>query len=161
MNRTERYAAKNWPGFLLFVLLTLFPAADAMAQGYLGKYCWTLTITTRETGSVTPETFAFQADVLYLGGESYSLNGKVVPSGDNPAVYSGTGIVIGGTLYASMAGSQSHASSGWQDSSVMHLELDVSTLNGTMYDVGNDFNPSTKEFTRRYTAGSAALTTCP
>ena len=161
MNRTGRYAAKNWPGLLLLGLLTVFPAADAMAQGYLGKYCWTLTITTRETGPVTPETFTLQADVLYLGGESYSLNGKVVPSGDNPAVYSGTGVVIGGTLYASMAGSQSHASDAGRDSSVMHVELNTSTLNGTVYEVGNDFNPSTLVFTRRYTAGSAALTSCP
>ncbi len=165
MNRTEHCAVKKLIGLLLqgLAVLAMFHAAEAAAQSYLGTYCWNMTITFTTVTGAQHGPFVMQADVAHVGGNTYSMHGRLTPSGDAPAIYSGSGPIIGNTLYLSMAGSQSHTSEAWRDTSVAHLELDLSTLNGTIYDVGTDYNPATGVFSNhRYTAATLTLLpTCP
>lgn len=142
----------------------LFPAADALAQSFMGRYCWNLTITdTTVSGMAIPTTLVLNSDIVNMGGGSYTLIGHVTVTGDNPFTLSGFGHTIGNMLYLDMSGSQSHATGGWRDSSAVHAAINMSTLTGTFYDVGNDFNAVTRQTdSTRYSAGTIALAAaCP
>lgn len=157
----------GWPFFALALLgLVLIPAPDASAQSasYMGRYCWNITVTdTTVTGMVIPTTFVFTSDIVNMGGVSFALTGYITNPGDNPAMYGGVGHIVGNTLYLNLTGSQNHLSGGWRDTSVFHAEIDPSSLSGTFYEVGNDFNATTRSRdSGRYTAGSIALApACP
>lgn len=143
----------------------LISASNALAQdpSFMGKYCWNLTITDTTTDTPILSTFVLTTDIVKMGTASYSLIGYVTDPGDNPAIFSGVGQFIGSTLYLSLIGSQNHLIGGWRDSSVLHAEINTSTLSGTFYDVGNDFNATTRaRDSSRYTAGTVEIaTTCP
>lgn len=143
------------------VATTLFPAG-AMAQTYVGKFCFSSTITERESGPVSPpETIPFvsQFDVTHLGGNAYALVGSIaIP--DQPFVTTGLATVIGGDIYANMTGTQSHPDS-WRDTGVNHTRINLATLSGSFYEVGHDYNTSTRTWDDRYTAGTVKQAACP
>jgi hypothetical protein len=166
MNRNEPSAVRQSCCSLLLglVVFIVLPTADAFGQSFIGTPCWNLTITdTTVTGMVIPTTLVLKSDISSMGGSSYTLIGHVTVSGDNPFTLSGFGHVIGGTLYLDMSGSQSHATGGWRDSSAVHAAINMSTLSGTFYDIGNDFNAVTRQTdSTRYSAGTIALAAaCP
>ena len=146
-------------------IFALSPIGNASAQNasYMGRYCWTITVTdTTVTGMTVPATFVLTSDIVGMGGVSYTLTGYTTDPGDNPAVYGGVGHIVGNTLYLNLTGSQKHIGQD-RDTSVFHAEIDPTTLAGTFYEVGNDFNVVTRSpDSGRYTAGTIALApTCP
>lgn len=151
---------------VLMLFCVVISASNALAQdpSFMGKYCWNATITdTTVSGMSIPTTFVLTTDIVKMGTASYSLIGYVTDPGDNPAIFSGVGQFIGSTLYLSLIGSQNHLTGGWRDSSVFHAEISTATLSGTFYEVGNDFNATTRATdSSRYTAGTLEIaTTCP
>ena len=140
---------------------TLFPAG-AMAQTYLGRFCFSSTITERESGPVSPpETVPFvsQYDVTHLGGNAYVLVGSIaIP--DQPFVTTGFGTVIGGEIFLNMTGTQRHPDA-WRDTGVNQTRLDLATLSGTFYEVGHDFSVASRTWDNRYTAGTVRQAACP
>lgn len=150
---------------ILILFYILISASNTLAQdpSFMGKYCWDLIITDDTTGLTLPATFILTTDIVKMGRASYSLIGYVTDSGDNPAIFSGVGQIIDSTLYLSLIGSQRHLNGGWRDSSVLHAEINTSTLSGTFYDVGNDFNATTRaRDSSRYSAGTIEIaTSCP
>lgn len=155
---------KKWSGFFSLVLLVfiLFPTPSAIAQSYIGTFCWSVTVTEKETGPISPpDTFLSKFDVVYLGGASYALQGKALPPGDNPAILAGTAHIIGSDVYMNLSLTQTHVSEPWRDTGAMQVKLSLPGLNGTFYEVGNDFNPSTRTFGPHYSAGTVTLTSCP
>lgn len=143
----------------------LFPAADALAQSFVGTYCWNMTVTdTTVTGRVVPFSYVMKTGITNMGNNSsYTLIGYVNDPGDNPFTVSGSGQIIGSRLYLDLSGSQSHISGGWRDTSAVHASLDTATFSGTFYDIGNDFNAVSRQVDgTRYTAGTIALASaCP
>jgi len=146
---------------VVLVAFFLFHARDAMAQSYMGNFCWNVTVTEKETGPVTPMTFLARFDVMHMGGVSYALQGAVLLPDDNPFVLTGAGHIIGGDIYMNLMTTQTHASIPWRDTGVMQVKLALSGLNGTFYEVGNDFNPSTVTFGPHYSRGTVTFTSCP
>lgn len=139
-------------------------AVSATPLTYMGKYCWNLTITdTTVTGTVIPTVLFFESDIQSMGGTSYTLIGDVLATADNPFTLSGFGHIIGSTIYLDLSGSQSHVSGGWRDTSAVHMSIDATTLTGTFYDIGNDYNAITHATdSTRYTAGTVApAPVCP
>lgn len=140
---------------------TLLPAG-AMAQTYVGKFCFSSTITERESGPVSPpETIPFvsQYDVTHLGGNAYALVGSIaIP--DQPLITTGLATVIGGDIYANMTGTQSHPDA-WRDTGVNQTRINLATLSGTFYEVGHDFSVSSRTWDNRYTAGTVKQAACP
>lgn len=166
MNKNDKALPKpNSFLFLVLLVLVLFSPAGALAQSFMGTYCWTLTLTdSTVTGQVLPTTFTMKTDITNMGSNtSFSLIGFVTDPGDNPMTFSGTGQMIGSTLYLDLSGSQSHASGGWRDTSAIHAALDSTAFSGTFYDIGNDFNAVTRQADgTRYSAGTIALAAaCP
>ncbi|EKD96995.1 MAG: hypothetical protein ACD_23C01143G0001 [uncultured bacterium] len=164
MKRNKLYVRPKWSDFLLPILVVFIlpPPTDALAVEFIGNYCWTITITdSTVTGLVIPSTAVLKSDIVNMGGTSYALTGTITDPGDNPYMLGGVAQSIGSKIYMHLTGSQSHLSGGWRDSSVIYAELDASTLSGTMYDMGNDFNVVTRTFNLRYTAGTIAPSVCP
>lgn len=148
----------------LIALLLLAGSEARAGSSYLGKFCFTSTITSRQTGPVSPQTMVSQYDVSSIGGNAYIIVGSVDITNE-PFVTTGFGTVIGNIgnkLYLNMTTTQSHADSQWRDTGINQTQLDLSTLSGTFYEVGHDFDPATGSFDNsRYTAGTVALMTCP
>jgi len=105
-------------------------------------------------------TFLSRFDVQYLGGASYALQGKALPPGDNPVILAGTAHIIGSDVYMNLSLTQTHVSEAWRDTGAMQVRLSLPSLNGTFYEVGNDFNPSTRTFGPHYSAGTVTLASC-
>lgn len=142
-------------------------ASTALAQSptFLGKYCWTITITdTTVNGMTLPATRTITTNIVDMGNGSYALTGYVLEPNDNPAIYGGVGHMLNGTLYLNLNGSQSHlAPLQDRDTSVLHAEMNLSNFTGTFYEVGSDFNLGTRTAdSMRYTSGNMALASaCP
>ncbi len=151
--------------FLAFLVFNLVSPAEALAQSFMGNYCWSATITdSTVTGQVIPTTLVIKTDIINIGSNaSFTLIGYVTDLGDNPLTLSGSGQVIGSTLYLDLSGSQNHITGGWRDTSAIHAALDTSTYRGTFYDIGNDFNAITRVADgTRYSAGTIELLpACP
>jgi hypothetical protein len=110
---------------------------------YLGESTWRFSITMDDDGPVS-SSMPMAAAITHMGGTYFTMQGYLIlPDGDGPFIMAGGGVLIGETLYLSMAGSQHHTDgSGNRDTTVIHIELNKTTLNGTFYGVGNDFNIS-------------------
>lgn len=150
---------KQFLSFLLILglgLLLLTPPQPAAAQ-YLGEVTWTATITETETGPLTvPLTITIKAGITRVGGNYYSVQGQSLTS--NPYILSGGGVLLGDILYVSCATSQRSNSTSWQNSGILHAEVNRITLNGSFYEIGRDFDPTYRLFKDHYAAGTLTRT---
>lgn len=147
--------ARAWR-HLLPGLVMLLPLL-AGAQSYMGKVCVVSTLTTRDQGPVTPEVRALEFDVTNLGGNSYSVAGALVIPGEEPAVATGHATVVGNDLYFNMILTMAH-SDGWMDTGINRTRLNLSTMTGTFYEIGNDYNHLSRTYDHtRYSAGTVQL----
>jgi hypothetical protein len=143
-------------------LLILGVPGQGAAQQYLGETTWTVSITQNKHGTVSPpETFTFTGAVTRMGGTYYTVQGYATVPSDNPDIVSGGGVLIGNTVYLTLTHSLLHTDTN-RDSAVLHLELDKATLNGTVYDVGHDFDTATEGpspvFSDHFSAGTLTRT---
>ena len=128
---------------------------------YLGKTTWTATVSdTTVTGVKPGDTFTITGGISKVGEEFYMFQGYVTPNTDGPFVVSGGGFLMGNTLIFTCSEAQQHTGAS-RDSGVMYITLDKTTLAGTFYDIGNDFDLSQRTFNQRYTAGNLALSGTP
>jgi hypothetical protein len=147
--------------FLVAVVIMGLCASHALASNpvtYLGKTTWTATITDDNKPSKIGASFTITGGISKVGDEFYLFQGYVTVGTDGPFVMSGSGFMMGSTLVFTLAESQKHTSESWRDSGVMHVSVDTSTLNGTFYDIGHDFDASSRTFDQRYTAGNLTCT---
>ena len=144
---------------IFLAALVLAVGAPAAAQAYLGRVCLTATVTERESGPVSGETFVVQYEAASLGGSMYAIAGRV-DTPDQPFIATGLATLVGGTLYINVTGTQSH-SDGWRDTGVNQTRLDLATMTGTFYETGRDYSRTTRQFDLRYTAGTLAASACP
>lgn len=159
-NPTFRRAAAAGLLVLTGAVAALAPTAAA-AQSYIGKVCFSVTITERQTGTLaTPQQAMVQYEATNLGGSTYAVAGRTLFAPDQPMMFSGYGIVVGNELYLNLTTSQTHAD-GWRDSGVNQTRLSLATLSGSFYEIGNDFRVTTREWDRRFTAGTVQVTECP
>ena len=70
----------NWlcAAVMFFPAALLFPAADALAQSFVGTYCWNMTVTdTTVTGRVVPFSYVMKTGITNMGN---MLGGMIMPS---------------------------------------------------------------------------------
>jgi hypothetical protein len=131
---------------------------------YLGQSTWTFSITLRESGPVS-ESASMTGAITRMGGTYYSFQGYVSLPDDGPIILAGGGVLVGDILYLNLTCTQKHTENDWRDTEIIHLELDKSTLNGTFYSVGQDFDESTagttQDFDSRFQAGTLTRTGSP
>lgn len=147
---------------LLPGLLMLLPLL-AGAQSYMGRVCVVSTLTTRDVGPVTPEVKRIEFDVTHLGGSMYALaGGLIVPPGE-PVVSTGLATVVGNDLYFNTTVTVAHAD-GWVDTGINRTRLSLSSMTGTFYEIGHDYNTITRTYDQnRFSAGTVQLSmsACP
>lgn len=146
---------------LLAVMAFLANSSRAVAGSYLGEYCWSMQVTETDTGPVSEGPFLVRAGATSMGGAYYMLQGTVTVSDDSPMVFGGAGTVVGNEVVFTLNGSQQHSAEPWRDTSTLQVRIDLSTLNGTLWDIGNDFNTSQRSFDRRYSAATLTHINCP
>jgi hypothetical protein len=152
-------AAVHWRQAMAALPLLWATAVPAQAQvpAYVGKVCLISTITTRQSGPVTPQVVPVLLDVTNLGANTYSVVGAATATGGQPFVVGGTATMIGGELFFNMTTTQTHAD-GWMDTGLNQTRLNVATMQGTFYEIGHDFNTANGQFdVSRYTAGTVSL----
>lgn len=147
----------KWRHALAALPLLWALGAAAQVPSYLGKVCLISTVTVRQTGPVAPQVIPMQLDVTNLGASTYSVMGAVTATGDQPFVVANTATIIGGDLYFNMTTTQAH-SDGWMDTAVHQARLNLSTMQGTFYEIGHDYNTANGQFdVNRYSAGTVSL----
>jgi hypothetical protein len=150
---------------MLFLGLTAANALAGNSFNFLGQTTWTVTISERETGPVTPFSITMTGAISKLGPNYYLFQGSVQIPDDNPFFLSGGGSLVTlhdaqtPTLVLTLNTSQLHTDFN-RDTGIMHVEINPSNLNGTFYEVGHDFNrdPNSRSFSQRFTAGSLSTT---
>lgn len=144
---------------IVTVVLLLGPVGSAaLAAGsvtYLGKATWTALITDSTDPDNINVSFSFTGGISRVGDEFYLFQGYA-NTPDGPFVMSGSGFLNGSTLVFTLSESQQHTGSTWRDTGVMHVSIDKSSLNGSMYDIGTDFDsgPARTFGQHRYTAAT-------
>ena len=138
-------------------------AANTLAGSpvnYLGKTTWTFTITDSTKHDDIGMSLTVTGGISKVGDEFYLFQGYLVVPNDGPFVMSGSGFMSGNTLTFTCRASQSHTSSPWRDGGVVQLSIDKTTLNGTFYSIGYDFNtdPGDRIFDDRYSSGTLTRT---
>lgn len=153
---SKRRPFLHWRLALAALPLLWATAAAAQVPAYVGKVCLISTVTTRQTGPVAAQVLPILLDVTNLGANTYSVVGSVNP-GDQPFVVAGTASIIGGELYFNMTTTQRH-SDGWMDTGINQTRLNLSTMQGSFYEIGHDYNTANGQFDNsRYTAGTVSL----
>lgn len=150
---------RRWRQWIALCALTTaaWTPLPVAAQSYLGRYCFTATVTQRDTSPVS-ESLPFQYEAASLGGGMYALAGKTIGTGE-PFLIAGIAQLIGQELIGNLA-TTLRDEDGSRDTGVAQFRLNVSTLTGSFFEVGNDFNPSSGQFSRRYSAGTLVATAC-
>ncbi|MEW6658595.1 MAG: hypothetical protein AB1424_08025 [Thermodesulfobacteriota bacterium] len=151
---------------VLFILgLSIASPLDATLVNYLGKTTWLATITDHTTPSMIGQTFTITGGVSKVGDEFYLFQGYVTFAADDPIVLSGSGFQTGNTLIFTMCMSQNHTTGStqqyWRDGGVVRASMDKTSQDGTFYDIGHDFNTSTRTFRERFTAATLTRTGSP
>ena len=146
---------------LLLLGLSIAPALAASSVTYLGKTTWTATITeSTVVGNNPGDTFTVTGGISKVGDEFYLFQGYVNPGTDGPFIMSGSGVLIGNTIFFTASESQEHTGAS-RDSGVMHLSINKTDLSGTFYDIGTDYDRVQNKWNQRYTAGTLALAGSP
>jgi hypothetical protein len=145
---------------LLLLGLSIAHALAASSVTYLGKSTWTATITDDTDSGQIGATFSVTGGISKVGDEFYLFQGYVTTGMSGPFIMTGSGILIGDTLYFTLVESQQHTGSD-RDGGVMHVEIDKTSQNGTFYDIGHDFNTTSRAFSQRFSAGSLTRTGSP
>jgi hypothetical protein len=143
-------------------LLILGAPGLGAAQQYLGQTTWTVTKTQDKHGPVNPpQNFTFTGSITRMGGAYYTMQGYVNVPADGPFIAAGGGVLLGNLLYLTLSTSQRHVGTD-RDSRVLHLELNKTTLNGTYYEEGRDFDTATAGpspvFSDHFSAGTVTRT---
>jgi hypothetical protein len=107
----------------------LAPAAEA--QSFLGEYCWTV-----QPANNPPALARF--GVTNQGGPYYILQGYVTGAPTGVPLFFGSGIMNGGKLYLSFTMTMDEGF--WQNASQMRGEMDGTTLNGSMWELGTNYD---------------------
>ena len=143
---------------LLLVLgLSISNALAANNVTYLGKSTWTAKILDDTDISQLNVEFTVTGGISKVGDEFYLFQGYVTTGMSGPFIMTGSGVLIGETLYFTLVESQQHAGDD-RDGGVMHVEINKTTQNGTFYDIGHDFNITSRAFSERYTSGTLTRT---
>lgn len=155
----------------LFILTGFFPSdvTMAIAGANTGEVCWSMYVIQTEDGPATATEqgpFIARYRMTHTGGSYFILQGTITVPNDNPVLHFGSAVRIDNEILITMNTSQDHNSSNpsdapWRDTGTLHIRLDATTLNGTFWQNGLDFNTSTGQFSQEYSAGTVTFTACP
>jgi hypothetical protein len=145
---------------LLGVLAAMlfFSAQAASAQEVSGTYCVTLNITEDDDGP-TNQTIDFKIKLTPVKTGYGMAHGYFKPPDSGPVVMGGTYQSVGTLLYMNLVLTQKISSSE-REAGVVQVTINKSTLKGSFFVIGHEFDRTTRQFGQNYSAGSVALRRC-
>jgi hypothetical protein len=119
------------------------------ASQYLGEVTWNYV-------DNLGHSFTLKAGLSKVGGSYYEMQGQGNP-GNGTIIFPGGGALVGSTLMLSGAATmvETNKDGVYHDPSVWRMDLDQSSLNGTMWMVTNWYNPAfSPPFGHSYNTGA-------
>jgi hypothetical protein len=157
MNMARMITAKIVLVILLAIVVFCSDIPRAIAGDYLGEFCWSFLKTENENGPKVEGPVLMRAGVTYVGGAYYTLQG--ISGISDPVIFGGTATIVGNKVYMTL--NETQGTSQWRDSGIIQVQLDISTLNGNLWDNYVSFKTNTHEFGAGYAAGTMTFTACP
>lgn len=149
--------------YYLAALIFLFSVSmpKAFAGNYLGEFCWLFQQTDDAHGQRLEDPLLMKLGITHMGDSYFTSQGIIeTPPGYAPVIINGSLIIIGQEIFMTMNTSHNPHPSPKPDTFTIQMRLD-SSLNGTFWGVGLEFNTLTREFDQGYIAGTATHTICP
>jgi hypothetical protein len=127
-----------------------------------GDLCWSILETEDQEGPTSdPVPYISKLTIEYSGQKYYLVQGIVEIADDNPVILNGIAVLSGDKLYISLSETQDNILDQKRFAGNYQIQLDQSTLNGSLWGIRTRFKPLTREFDPRYDAGTVTLITCP
>ncbi len=128
---------------------------------FQGEQCWSIHITEDANPPADGGTALMRVGVTYMGDAYYSLQGFVTIPNSNPVIVDGSAVIVGNEVFVHVNMSVDNSLELNRDGIIGQMRLDISTLNGTIWSIADQFDTVTREFVHYYNAGTVTLTTCP
>lgn len=127
-----------------------------------GNYCWNIKITEDKNGAITPETYVMKTHIVPLGNKTTAIiRGSVVVNDDYSPIITGVASISSTSINATLNATQRHKNNNWNDTSSLQMVINQSTLKGTFFEIGHDFDRSSHTFDDRYSRGQLIPIKCP
>ena len=148
----------------VFLLLTLaavlfLSGESVLAQTFSGNMCFDMRITEDEDGPVNKAITA-KMHAVALDQIQSTVSGVVQVPNDGLFVTTGMAIVQGKLIFINLTGTQTHLTEPWRDSAIMQIRLIATTMKGTFWTIGHDFNTADGIFDSTYASGTIAKVAC-
>jgi len=159
---------------VLGILLTAGSSAGSVWQNVVdsppvfgGDLCWTIKINQGENGPEVNPPMPVKFHIVSLDPTTFVMTGAVIPpDGDTPFIMTGTATLRGTSIIANLIGTQDHKINDngnlWRDATILRTAINTTTLNGTVFLIGQSFNRTNHTFDNEdYAAGTLTYRNCP
>ena len=147
---------KNFLVPIWLFLVISFSTSTCFAGDFLGEFCWNF------QPSGTPFSFPMKLGITQNSPTHYSAQGVITVPGENPMILSGGLVINGNNVLMNLTTTHDHhPQEGWRDSGIMQINLDLSSLSGSGWQIRTDYNTSTSEFDQAYRGSTLTFTSCP
>jgi hypothetical protein len=131
----------------------------ASAQEISGSYCVTLHVTEEEDGA-EDETIVLKMMFTPVRTGYGTVHSYLKPPDSNgPIVIGGTYQSVGTSFFMNLMVTQK-VSSSEREAAMVQAAVNKSTLKGTFFSIGQEFNRSTRRWHQDYSGGSIAMKKC-
>jgi hypothetical protein len=156
------YKRMNLVLFFIFCF-SLFGSTNSRAAiNTEGNYCWNIKITEDQSGIIPPEIYTMKLHIVPVGNKTTAIiRGSVIVTDDYSPVVTGIASISSSSINANLDISQRHKDNTWNDTSSLQIIINQSTLIGTFFQIGLDFDRTTKKFDTRYSRGQLIPIKCP
>ena len=145
---------------LVLSLLISVGISSVEASDYLGELCWSVHTTEVEDGPEPGNAPGLlRMGVTHTGGPYYLLQGTQEVSNDNTMILSGTAVIIGNDVLATIDSSKVDGEE--RQTGIVQMRFSLSTFNGTYWANGLEFDTSSHKFDHNYSAGTVTAIPCP
>ena len=150
----------KWVCLLLTLVAVLFLSVESVpAQIFKGNMCFDVRITEDEGGQVNKAITA-KMHAVALDQIQSTVSGVVQSPDDGPFVMTGMAVVQGKSIFINLTVTQAHPSEPWRDTGIMQIRLNSTTMKGSMWTIGHDFNTQNPIFDSTYASGTIAKVAC-
>lgn len=127
-----------------------------------GNYCWNIKITEDTSGSITPVSYVMKLHIVPIGNKTTAIiRGSVIVPDDYSPVITGIASISPTSIRGNFDASQIHKNNNWNDTSRTQFTINQSTLKGTFFEIGHDFDRNGRTFDDRYSKGQLIPIKCP
>jgi len=150
----------KWVCLLLTLAAVLFLSGESVrAQSLNGNMCFAVQITEDHGGPVN-KAFVTKMHAVAQDKVHSTVSGVMQFPDDGPFVMTGMAVVQGKAIFVNLTVTQAHTSEPWKDSGIMQIRLNSTTMKGSIWTIGHDFDTQNRVFDSTYASGTIAKVAC-